>query len=163
MVEIRDTVWRWATEIDIWLGVSICVSALLATCCLFLWTSRSRERAMSRASFEKRVAPTIELALRNAVVAGEIPQSDYIRFCREAGAKLGFTSLTPTESSRLIQFPDGKWRHYPAIHLAKLRKQTYKRLVSMGLTKEAIVSKLSALRLRRGPPRKSDQFLLKRK
>lgn len=161
MFEIRERVWRYATEIDIWLGVSFCVSALLAVCCLYLWKSRSRERAMSRSSFERRVAPTIELALRNAVVAGQITNGDYVRFCKEAGAKLGFVSLVPVVKPQLVQFPDGKWRLFPVIHLDKLRKQAYKRLLALGLSSDTIVKKLSALRLRRSPPRKPDEVLAK--
>lgn len=138
MLDIGDRIWRWATEIDIWLGVSVCVSAILAVCCIYLYESRSREKQMARRKYEESVSDILELALRNAVVEGKIPQKFYVQFCREAGHKLGFRSLIPVERPQLTQFPDGRWRHMPKVRLASLRSQAWKRLLALGFSVEDI-------------------------
>jgi hypothetical protein len=146
MRDYTEVLWRWAMELDNWLGIALLTGFVaLLFYALGLWQNDSRrlERTMAKRAEQKKIAGILEVALDTEMRKGLITGAQKQKYCTLIGKALGIAELIPVPKPRLIYYPSGKIISIPAVALAKTKADVLRRLHAMGVN---VAEKLKEVR-----------------
>lgn len=140
-MEHAERLWRYAQEFDNWLGVSICVSIILALYALHMRLNdpRRMERIVARRLEDQKIADLIEVTLDRQVRQSLLSQKAQARALRKLSKV--YPDLGPSKKSKVVGVPfkdskgeTTKWYAYPiGFNLQAARMASIKRLRAMGV------------------------------